>query len=296
MIQPEISIIYVNYFSEKYLIKSIESLVKNISNIDYEIIVVDNSVNIESKKKLENLKKVYPNINVILNKKNYGFGKGCNIGVKYAKGEDIVFVNPDVIFKNNSILSLKKVLDEDTSIGAVGCLTYEGERGYKPGGARKFHTFFTEFMERTNIVKYLYKNPYYFKWNFDSTKTVDALMGAIFITRKNIFQEIGGFDENFFLYYEEIDFFKRLWNKGCKVVFINTCYVIHIGGVSTKKNFSNEEILLENLKSAKYYFFKHYGKIYTYLWCKMVILVYFMKYIISKNKTYLNLVKWGLKN
>ncbi len=296
MTQPKISIIYVNYFSEKYLTISIESLLNNILNIDYEIIVVDNSVNIESKDKLEKLKEKYSNISLFFNNENYGFGKGCNIGVKYARGEYIVFVNPDIIFKNNSILDLMNIIEKDLSIGAVGCLTYEGERGYKPGGARKFHTFFTEFLERSNIVNFLYKNPYYFRWNFDSIKAVDALMGAIFITRKDVFEKLGGFDENFFLYYEEIDFFKRLWNNGYKVFFINTSYVIHIGGVSTKNNFSNERILLENLKSAKYYFLKHHGKIYTFLWCKMIILVYFIKYIASKKKIYLNLAKWGLKN
>ncbi len=292
----DISIIYVNYFSEDQIQKSLNSLINFTEKISYEVIIVDNSVNSESKIKLKELKKNFSFIKLIFNEKNYGFGKGCNIGVKEAVGKYIAFINPDVIFENNALLILKGYLDKNKKIGAAGCLTYEGERSYLPGGARKFHTIFNEFLERSNLVKLLYKNPYYFRWDFNSTKFVDALMGAMFLTRKKIFNEIGGFDENFFLYYEEIDFFKRLWNAGYKVIFIDKCTIIHKGGASIRRKYKDEEILLLNLKSAKYYFTKHHGRVYSYLWSKMIFMLYFFKYLITQDKTYLTLAKWGLKN
>ena len=279
----DVSVIYVNYNSTQSLLESIKSVNENTKNCKYEIIVVDNN----SDENLEKLEK--ENIFLIKNKTNFGFAKACNIGAKNSRGKYLLFLNPDTILKGNCLYAMKDFLEKNKNAGACGCITIEGDRGNLKGGSRKFHTIFTEIIERLNLgEKFL---------NYSKTGEVDALIGACIMVSKKIFNEIEGFDENFFLYYEDIDLCKKIKNKGYKIYLLDTCTLYHQGGESTGKEFKDEFKLMKiNLQSAYYYFKKNHGNIYAEIWKKTVKLIYYLKFLLKRDNRYLELAKWNIKN
>lgn len=225
----DLSIIIINYNVYDDLIKCINSIQQNIVKILYEIIVVDNN---STERKIDKLLDDYPDVKLINNNENNGFGFANNLGVKYAKGEYLLFINPDIIINDNSLEKLYNFLIEQPGAGVVGPIQE------KPGaGIEHYYTFFPGIYSRLMQEFRLYMTAPVMKYRFfefldTNIKNglpfeVDWVMGSCMMMKKEIFLNIGKFDEAFFLYEEETELEFRIKKSGLKNYIIPSAKVLH---------------------------------------------------------------------
>ncbi len=252
-----VSIIIVNYHVGKELLVCIESITNSKNRTPFEIIVVDND---EKKTIRKELQKKFPKIIYVPNE-NKGFGQGNNAGAKRAKGDYLFFINPDTKLLNNSIDILSNFLINHKKAAIVAPLLYDknnapyqlqGVKELTPIRALVVFSFINKLFPKNKIFR-----DYYLRdWDKKTTKEVDVVPGTAFMIRKNIFDEIGGFDEKFFLYFEEFDLCTRIKELGWKIAILPSAKVYHAWGLSTRQR---EDIKTIFQKSRFYYFKKNFG-------------------------------------
>jgi len=263
----EISIIIVTYHNENTIIKCITSILNNTLN-KFEIIIVDNSENNLTLNKIKSLDSNL--IKIIKPKNNLGFAKGCNLGAKIAIGKYYMFVNPDTIFLNNICGILKKFCEENKKCGGVGPQLWNPTNKTTEKTCRNLPNFYTLFLQSTALERF---SNYYIlrKFSHDEIKTVGQIIGACFFVRKGIFEKLNGFDERFFIYFEEVDFCKRLIDLGHKVYFNPFAKILHYRGSSCENIKVIEKMTIQFRISRTLYFEKHFG-----FWGK-IISIFFNK-------------------
>ncbi|MBI5465164.1 glycosyltransferase family 2 protein, partial [Candidatus Gottesmanbacteria bacterium] len=194
-------------------------------------------------------------------KENVGFGAGCNKGGKKAKGKYLFFLNPDTIILPGAMNKLVDFMEQREDIGIVApLLLNENKMSYPLQGAREL-TPFTALVALSFLNKYFPNNPVSFRywlkdWDKRNFQEVAVVPGTAFMIRRGIFEKIGGFDENFFLYFEETDLCQRVKEKGWKIFIEPESKVIHFWKGSTPKNGKIKKIFCQ---SRFYYFKKHWG-------------------------------------
>ena len=227
--EPELSLIIVNYNGLNYLQACLDSLADKLSGIRHEIVIVDNNSTDNSTTFIAHN---YPGIVLVKSSQNLGFGKGNNEGVKRAAGEYILLINNDTIVLDN-LAPVLEVLKSDETIGALGINMLNGNREYLvPGG--RFPSF-RNMLEIKQVALGLgdeFRNGRFEKDKYE----IDWLGGAFLMMRKKIFLEMGGFDKDYFMYVEDVDFSKKLADKGYKRVFLPDYSYIHFVGFTTAKN------------------------------------------------------------
>lgn len=252
-----VSIIIVNYKSVKVLRDCLRSIYDSGLKYRFEIIVVNND---ENKVTGFRLIKEFPDI-ILIENENKGFGFGNNIGAQSAKGEYLFFLNPDTILFNNSVNILIDYLEKHKKAGVVAPLLLNADTTpILHQGTRKLTPLRAIF--GLSIMNKLFpNNPIANKfWMIGRDKTkiakVYVVPGSAFIIRSDLFNRINGFDENFFLYFEEFDLCNRVNEKGYDLFIIPEAKVIHLWGKSTKYRKDLDMIFR---KSRFYYFKKYYG-------------------------------------
>lgn len=243
-----ISAVIVNHKSFKFLEPLINSLKKE--GVE-EIVLVDNSLDKEEEKRLENLK----GVEIYILNENKGLGNALNLGAKKANGELLLFCNPDLIFKDRSIKELKKEIYNCHSVGPFlfwdegeeFCLPY-------PYPINFSFEFFKMFFPKLILKFYLkYENKI---WNSKKPLKLPLLSGSCFLIKKEIFEKVGGFDENYFLYFEENDFFKRFKKMGYSSFFVPSSKVVHFF------NLKKSQVHNKYYEDSKKYFEKKYFSAY----------------------------------
>lgn len=260
----QLSIIIVSYNTSKLLGECIGSVFKNTKRIRFEIIVVDNNSVDDS---VGMLKKKYPNIRLIENKSNVGFGGANNQGLGAAKGKYILFLNSDTLVKGEALNEMINFMDDDKKIGVLGpkLLLKDGSIqpwaiSYNPNILRSLAEkplgFLGKYFSNNKffkIIAYLFTLRF---WEHDETKEVDWVTGAALLMRKSILDRIGGFDTNFFLYFEDVDLCYRTKEAGYKVFFFPGSEIVHYGGSSVTSSSRQKEYYYQ---SQKYFYKKHYS-------------------------------------
>src|SRR6185369_794671 len=254
-----VSIIIVHYHVKKELFAAIQSILASKPKATYEIIVVDND---EKKTIQTDLKKHFPHILYIPNE-NKGFGQGNNVGANYAKGEFLFFLNPDTTLFPQCIDLLVSYLERHSDIGIVAPLLYDDRKKIVSlQGAREL-TPLRAIFSFSFINKYFPKNPivrrywYLDEWDKKIIKEVDSIPGTAFMIRQKLYKKLQGFDEHFFLYFEEHDLCKRARELGWKIVIIPSAKVFHALGRSTGK--LKKDVPKIFRQSRYYYLRKHFG-------------------------------------
>ena len=211
-------------------------------NINFEIIVVNNSA--------EKINEI-PNIILIESSKNLGFGKGQNRGAKNAKGDFLWILNSDTEIIDRGFRKVVDEIKKDEKIGVIGVRIlgeYSKPQSWSAG------------IEPT--IWHLIRNNFGFSasrkiWNSLKKREVDWVSGASLLVRRELFLKIGGFDEKFFMYFEDIDLCKRVRKAGYKVIYYPDFVIRHFGG----KSFKDKEIQKKYYyQSQDYYFQKYFGK------------------------------------
>ncbi|MGQ2117392.1 glycosyltransferase family 2 protein [Ornithobacterium rhinotracheale] len=230
----QLSIIIVNYNTSNLVADCVKSIIANTSqDLSYEIIVVDNA---SSQADIEKLKTIN-NINLVLSNENLGFGKGNNLGVKHSKGDILLFLNSDTILYEDSLnIMYNFFVENETTLnmGALGCELVDVEK--KPNGSYYHFTNCKKIMKSygSMIFKKLSPKDVPFKFNENGVAEVDFVIGADLMMRKDIFKKIGGFDKDYFMYFEEADMQLKLKELGLNRIVINHTHIIHLEGGSSE--------------------------------------------------------------
>lgn len=253
-----ISIIIVNYKVEEEIINCIASILGSRPKVNYEIIVVDNGDGNIIRRELKNK---FSKVKYIKSPGNIGFGAGNNLGAKHAKGDYLFLLNPDTRVQPGAMDSLYKFIRKNKKIGAVSpiLLNSRGVPHFIQGS--KHHTVLNTIFSLSFIHKFFPNNPiakdfFLSDWDRKSIREVDVVPGTAFMIGKNLFDKIGGFDEKFFLFFEEADLARRIASNGLKNYIIPQAKIVHLGEESTKKKNDIKEIFD---KSKFYYFKKWHG-------------------------------------
>lgn len=160
-------------------------------------------------------------VKIVLAHGNLGYGKGNNLGVSVASGDFILIINPDNRLENDALENMMKYLEANPSIGVLGPQLVFPDGSIRDS-YRTFPDIFDIIIKRTPL-KYIFKKRIqkYLQWNENphAVRDVDWLCGACLLMRQSLYQELGGFDERFFLFFEDCDLCRRVWDKGLRVVY-----------------------------------------------------------------------------
>lgn len=253
-----VSVIIVHYHVKKELLVCISSILASGTKNSFEIIVVDNDEKNEIEKDLE---LSFPQVTYIKSSQNLGYSTGNNLGAAVAKGKFLFFLNPDTIFSTNVIDPLLKFLTKNKEAGIVAPLLLDkGKNPFVLQGTRELTplraVFSISFLHKLFPNNPIAKKYWLSEWDKKTIKEVDVCPGTAFLIAKDLFEKVGRFDENFFLFFEEFDFCKRVKKLGYTVFIHPEARIIHLWGRSTANLKNNKEIFF---KSRFRYFRKHFG-------------------------------------
>ena len=232
----ELSVVILNYNVKHFLNLCLESVVEATQNIKAEIIVVDNASQDGS---VAMMAQKFPQVRCIANKENFGFSKGNNIGVKHAQGEYICILNPDTVVSETTFESLLDFCKQNDNVGVVGPKLVDGSGLFLKECKRGAPTPWNAFTKITGLYKLSSRwfGAYYnMKLAKDTTGKTAAVVGAFMLLKKSIYNEIEGFDESFFMYFEDDDFCYRIARLGYQNYYVPTTKCIHFKGESTLRD------------------------------------------------------------
>ena len=277
MVNVSTSIILLNYNTLSYTEQCIKSIISN-TNIEYEIIVVEN--NSYDKEKINKLGEQYKQVTVVINEVNSGFGAGNNLGVKHAAGKYIVILNNDTVIFPHTIDNLKTILDKaDSKTIITGFI--EGPNGKLQHSGGKEPKILAELLRfGVLLIKHIpskyYDNYYFFPRGISESRSIDWASGCFFAITKKFYEELNGFDENMFMYFEDVEFHKRARLAGGKIQFRPETRIKHFGNQSSKNY--RDTVLKSQFKNTVYYFRKYNSKtlaILFYLLSKAIFLIWY---------------------
>jgi GT2 family glycosyltransferase len=255
----QLSVIIVNYNVRHFLEQCLYSVQKAIASLQAEVIVVDNN---SSDNSINYLQPKFSSVVFLVNNENAGFAKACNQGLKLAKGKYILFLNPDTIVPEDCFQKCLGFFDSHPDAGALGIKMLDGSGHFLKESKRSFPSPMTSLFKLFGLARLFPRSKTFSKYHLgylDENKNheVDVLAGAFLMVRKEVLDKVGGFDEIFFMYGEDVDLSYRIQKSGYKNYYFSGSSVIHFKGESTRKGSLNYVKLFYNAMSI--FVRKHYG-------------------------------------
>ena len=311
----ELSIIIINYNVKEFLQNLIHSLQKAALKINHEIIVVDNASDDGS---VEFIREKFPYIKLIVNQTNLGFSSANNIALQAAKGKFLLLINPDTIVSEDTITKMIEFFDRYPDAGLAGCKILNPDGSLQLACRRSFPGPWTSFCKVTGLSTLFPKSRLFARYNLtyldeNSTYEVDAISGSFMMLKKEVYEKVGGFDEQFFMYGEDLDLCYRIQKNGYKVYYYAGTQIIHYKGESTKRSgldetkyFYNAMNLFVKKHLSSFYLVEiillsaiGFRKFFTFLgkW-KLIFtgiildIIFFNLSLISAEKLYLKFSNW----
>lgn len=238
--------------------KMLDSLVRFSSDVNYELIVIDNNSQDGTS---EMIKSNYPTAVLITNDENRGVAAARNQGLKIAKGKYILILDADMEFKENSIKMMYDEMEKNPDYGLMGCKLIDtaGEVQYSCKRFPKLRSLIYRRLEFIEIIKNsrALKEHIMAEWDHNDIKDVDYVIGACQFFRRELINKIGLYDDSIFYGPEDLDYCLRVWRAGYKVIYFPHTSIIHHEQRITKKNLFSS-ISRKHLK-AIFYIFKKYN-------------------------------------
>jgi GT2 family glycosyltransferase len=261
----QLSVIILNYNVRYFLEQCVLSVQKALKNIDGEIIVIDNNSSDDS---CAMMKELFPNVKLIENKQNLGFPKGNNIGVAQAKGDYICILNPDTVVAEDTFIKIFDTKNWQPNTGIIGCKLIDGTGNFLPESKRGVPTPWVAFTKIFGLYKISNVFGKYYAQHLTENQSgkVDILVGAFMVMKRELYNEIGGFDENCFMYSDDIDLSYMVLQKGNYNYYFQETTVIHYKGESTIRD---EKYMKRFQEAMNFFYTKHFKK--------SVIFDFFMK-------------------
>ncbi|HOZ76264.1 MAG TPA: glycosyltransferase family 2 protein [Flavobacterium sp.] len=252
----QLSVIILNYNVRHFLEQCVLSVQAALENIDAEIIVVDNNSSDDS---CEMIKQRFPHIKLIENQTNAGFPKGNNIGVAQAKGEYLCILNPDTVVAEDTFSKILEFAKSKKDLGIVGCKLIDGTGNFLPESKRGIPTPFVAFTKVMGLYKISEAFGKYYAAHLGENQTgkVEILVGAFMLMKTQTYREVGGFDEDCFMYSDDIDLSYMVLKTGKSNYYFHETTVIHYKGESTVR----DGLYMKRFREAMDFFYKkHFRK------------------------------------
>lgn len=233
---PSCSIIIVAYNSCDFLPACLKSVRDACEGVESQIIVLDNG---SSEPILPEIKKFFPEVLWLDSKENLGFGKGCNLAEKQATKPYLFFINPDTIISKNAFHEMLQFMEEHPDAGTVGCRILNEDGSLQWACRRSFPTIVSAVSKTIGLAALFPKNKTLASYNMtyadpDEMTEVDAISGSFFCMRRDLYEKLGGFDEDFFMYGEDLDLCFRAKVAGCKNYYTPSTNILHFKGQSCR--------------------------------------------------------------
>jgi GT2 family glycosyltransferase len=263
---PDVSVVIVSFNTREVLRQCLQSVLDDASGLVCEILVVDNGSTDLSPEMVE---EDFPQVTLLRSDVNLGFGGGNNLALRQARGRYFVLLNSDAFFVPGALPLAIRHMDENPQVGLGGCRLI-GRDGSSQPSSRCFHSVLGDAIVLTGLAAVFPKSRIFGR--FDRTwadpsqpAAVDWVPGAFSIVRPSALQQVGLFDQDFFLYYEEVDLCRRMKKAGIPVWYWPDILVIHLGGESSRQLKSMEfssraaQVVLWRMRSTLLYYRKHHG-------------------------------------
>jgi hypothetical protein len=249
-----ISIIIVSWNTIRFLEDCLASIMANPPASPFEIWVVDNASTDESPRMV---REKFPQVHLVENRENVGFARGNNQAIQQCTGNYILLLNPDTLVESGALQVLIDFLDKHPEAGAAGT------RILKPDGSLQISSH-----PRVTLTRELWRLLYLdalssyamyplAKWETNQPQEVDVVAGACLLLRKDVLEQVGFLDEDYFMYSEEVDLCYRIQHAGWRIYWVPQAVVVHFGGQSTQQ--VPTEMFLHLYHSNIKYFRKHHG-------------------------------------
>ena len=251
----DVSFITINYNSSNLTLKLVESIILNTVDLNFEVIIIDNSSEYEDFKNLYDSLNLIPQVKIFRNRINSGFASGNMLGVNFASGNYYFFINNDCVLMNNTAKIFKIFLERNQNISLVTGKVLDQNNNFS--SSYKLFPHLIKQLFGNSIQRLISKNKFPSnKIKLEENSKVEVVSGSCMFFDSKIFNEIGGFDTAFFLYCEEEDISKRIWDFGKEVYFVPEAQIFHKSGGSTQRSF---EIEREFYISYYHLLDKHYS-------------------------------------
>ncbi|HEY6952461.1 MAG TPA: glycosyltransferase, partial [Bacteroidota bacterium] len=235
------------------------SLDKARTGIKSEIIVVDNA-SVDGS--LEMLRTHFPHVRVIANDHNAGFARANNLALSVSNGDLCLLINPDTIVQEDTLRVMVEFFNNHPETGLAGCKILNPDGSFQLACRRSFPTPWVAFTKIFGLAALAPKSRLFGRYNltyrrYDESHEVDAVSGSFMMVRREVYQDVGGLDEDFFMYGEDLDWCYRIQHAGWKIFYVHTTSIIHYKGESTRRSSLNE---IQTFYEAMHLFVrKHYG-------------------------------------
>lgn len=256
----DVSIILVNWQSEDYLRECITSICDWTHQVQFEVIVVDNA---SPSGNVETLKTLFPKIKLLKSAKNLGFAGANNLGFRHSAGDCILFLNPDTKLNSPAIDTMVQQMKQLPRAGIVGCKLLNADLSVQTSSIMRFPKIWGAILE----VEYL-RLRWPKLWGIgplfcsdEKPSEVEVISGACMLTRREVFEQIGMFSEEYFMYSEDVDLCYHAAGVGFKNYYVASATIVHYGGTSSPRAWQTAM----KTKSELHFFRKNYGRMYSFL-------------------------------
>lgn len=224
-----LSIIIVTYNSGMFVEKCLKTIFHRPHGFSLKVIVIDNH---SSDGGIDRIETEFPELTIIRNNQNLGFAKACNQGLQLARGDYVLFLNPDTVIKKDTLGKCVTFMDVNANVGMLGCRLLNMDETLQPSCSDFpfVHKLFLDHLPGKRIFLQVLKRKLLLKyWTHDKTREVGWILGAFMLSRLSLLKKLKGFDEDFFLYGEDMELCYRIKRNKWKVVFFADAEIIHAG-------------------------------------------------------------------
>ncbi|MVP01465.1 glycosyltransferase family 2 protein [Paenibacillus lutrae] len=261
----DLSIIIVNFNTPQLTIDCLQSVYQSATSYTYEVILIDNN---SSDNSVAWIQEEFPQVKLIRNRENVGFSRANNQGIRAAAGKYILLLNSDTILERNTLQIMIDFMSNNPEVGASGCKIVLPDGSLDKACKRGFPTPSASFYYAFGISKWFPNNPRFNQYqlshlNPDDEYTVDCLVGAFMLVRREVIEQAGMLDEDFFMYGEDVDWCYRIKQAGWQIYYYPRTQIIHYKGASSRRK--PYKIIYEFHRAMILFHRKHYKQKYSFL-------------------------------
>jgi GT2 family glycosyltransferase len=255
----KLSIVILCWNDLEVIVNCLQSIYASTHSTEFEVIVSDNGSTDGS---VEFIRENFPRVQVIENGTNLRFAKANNVGIRASKGEYTLILNPDTIIHDGTLDKLARFADLHAEAGAFGCRVLNPDGSYqvsaRPSASLRGEWIAALHLRPLGYLSDWFLSDSYVGWKGDTQRTVDRHSGCFILIRGDLLKRLGGFDEQFFYYYEDMDLCRRIREAGYSIIYTPEVTITHLGGQSTKR--SPMAFQLDSQITRYRYFYKYFGK------------------------------------
>lgn len=281
----DLSVIIVNWNVREMLRECLKSLEQYHGALSLEIIVVDSA---SSDASAEMVAAEFPDVKLLAQSENVGFVGGNNLGLASAQGRYLLLLNPDTRVHHHALAKMIAYMEDHPQVGILGPHTLNGD-GTHQSTRRRFPTLFTAAFESTwlqaLVPKILLERFYMRDAADDSIVQVDWVQGSALLARREVYEQIGGLDPAYVMFFEEVDWCKRAKLAGWEAIYLGEAHITHYGGGSTAQADTRKHL---HFQQSKLYYFKKFHGVGAALVLRLILIMnYGVQVILEGAKLFL---------